>query len=138
MTDTQLSRLKRIPHIHERLLEARALIARPTRLVGTQLPRIHTCVEQRIALQVRRQSVVVTGDPHVAHQHVRKTPLGLLSYTPAIRQGFSYRLWHVLMGCQGSVAGCRETPVCRTAIKAQSKQCEMAARTSGHVRSPQV
>src|SRR5262249_52475940 len=80
-------------HRRERLLEVWAIIARPTHLVGTQRPRIHPGVEQRIALEVRRQSVGVTGDLHVAHQHVRKTPLSLLSYTSAIRQGFSYGLW---------------------------------------------
>ena len=48
-------------HIRERLLEAWAIIACPTLPVGTQLLRLHACLEQRITLEVGRLPVVVIG-----------------------------------------------------------------------------
>ena len=80
------------------LLESAAIIARPTRLGGKQLPRINARLDQGIALQVRGLAVVVTGDPHVPHEHVRKTSLDLLSYAPEIQRGFSDGCCPVLMG----------------------------------------
>src|SRR2546426_2305952 len=95
-------------HIGECLLEAGAVGPRSAGFARKQLSRIHARLEQGIAWQVRRLPVVVTGDPHGAHPHVRKTPRGSLSYTPEIRQGFSNRLWRVLAGASrppGPVSG---------------------------------
>jgi len=52
----------------ERLLETRAIIARSTSLVGTQLPRIDTRLEQRIALQVCGLPLSVTGDSQITNE----------------------------------------------------------------------
>jgi hypothetical protein len=91
-------------HRGERLLAARPIIPRPTGLVGTQLARLHLRVKQRIAWQVGRLPVGVTRHPHGAHQHVQKTPLYPLPYTPAIRQGLSHRLCRVLVGVSSPCA----------------------------------
>ena len=66
--------------IGEGLLEPRAIIPRAAGLVGKQLPGIHTSREQGIALQVGRLTIVLTGDPHIADEHRRKTPHYTLSY----------------------------------------------------------
>ena len=64
----------------ERLLESWAIIPRPAGLICKQLPRIDACGEQGVALQVRGLPVVVTGDAHGAHEHVRQTPLCSFPY----------------------------------------------------------
>ena len=78
--------------IGEGLLEPRAIVPRAAGLIGKQLPGIHTSREQGIALQVGCLTIGLTGDPHVTHEHRRKTPPCTLSYTPPIRQRFSRRL----------------------------------------------
>src|SRR5712691_1560163 len=60
------------------LLEAESVIPRPARLVGTELVRIHPRLEPRVALQVCRLPIGVARHPHVADEHVRKTPLSWL------------------------------------------------------------
>ena len=59
--------------------------------------------------------VGVTRHPHVAHEHVQKTPLDPFSYIPLIRQSFSHRFCRVCQGYQAGPVWCRETPGCRTA-----------------------
>jgi hypothetical protein len=59
-------------------------------------------------LQLCGLPVIVTGNPHIPHEHVRKHPLGLLSDTPEIRQRFSNRFCPVLTGVSrrcGPVSG---------------------------------
>ena len=79
-------------HIGEGLLEPRAIVPRAAGLVGKQLPGIHAGREQGIALQVGRLTIGLTGDPHIADEHRRKTPRCTFSYILAIRWCFSHRL----------------------------------------------
>jgi len=58
--------------------------SRPAGVVGKERVRIYARIEPRIALPVG-----ITRPPPGPHQHVRKTPLFLLPYTPIIRQGLS-------------------------------------------------
>jgi hypothetical protein len=107
--DQAIARLDR----GERLLQARAIIACPTGLVRKRLARIHPRVKQRIALQVGRLPVVVTGDLQVAYEYVRKTPSDLFSYTTEIQQSFSNRFCPVVTGRQSRASQCRQSPVSR-------------------------
>src|SRR5712691_8308618 len=64
--------------VGERLLESWVIIPRPAGLIFKQLPRIDAGGEQGVALQVRRLPIVVARHPHIAYQHVQKTPLSWL------------------------------------------------------------
>ena len=79
-------------HVGKGLLEPGPIIPCAARFVGKQLPGIHAGREQGIALQVGRLTIGLTGNPHIADEHSRKTPRCMFSYTPAIRQRFSHRL----------------------------------------------
>src|SRR5712691_5458919 len=84
--------------VGERLLESWVIIPRPAGLIFKQLPRIDAGGEQGVALQVRRLPIVVARHPHIAYQHVQKTPLSWLLNTLTIRQSFSNRFGPVLTG----------------------------------------
>jgi len=96
------------PDVVERLLESSAIIPRTAGLIFKQMTRIDAGGEQCVALQGRRLPVGVTGDPHVPHEHVRKTPLSSFPSIRAIRQGLSDRFCPGLTGAsrpRGPVSG---------------------------------
>src|SRR5215813_12310438 len=76
------------PDIGERLLESGAIIPCPASLIFKQMPRSDASGEQGVALQVRGLPVVVTGDPHVPHEHIRETPFVSFPSIRAIRHVF--------------------------------------------------
>src|SRR5712691_2898197 len=84
----------------ERLLESGAIIPRSAGLIFKQMTRIDASGEQGVALQVRGLPVVVTGDPHVPHEHVRETPLVSFPSLPAIRHVFRTDFAWLCWGCQ--------------------------------------
>src|SRR5712691_473531 len=97
----------------ERLLESGAIIPRSAGLIFKQMTRIDASGEQGVALQVRGLPVVVTGDPHVPHEHVRETPLVSFPSLRAIRHVFrTYFAWFG-RGWQAGPARCRKPPVSR-------------------------
>src|SRR6266851_5021881 len=102
--------------VGERLLESGAIIPRSAGLLFKQMTRIDASGEQGVALQVRGLPVVVTGDPHVPHEHVRETPLVSFPSLPAIRHVFRTDFAWLCWGCQAPAPWCREAPVCRTPL----------------------
>ena len=76
----------------EGILEPRTVVLCVAGPVGPRLPGSHAGRAPRMTLYVGRLGLGLTGDPHGAQQHRRKTPCGTLSSIPSIRQCFSRRL----------------------------------------------
>src|SRR5712691_7564815 len=72
---------------------------------------------QAIAYTLPKEGTKATRHPQRAHQHVRKTPRGLFSYTRAIRQSFSNGFSPILTGGQAPRA-----PVSKTTCLPDSHQ----------------
>ena len=63
-----------VSEIGEASLQPRSIILGAGGPVLMEMTFIHTCSDQCITLQIDRLTLIGSGDPHVANEHVPKTP----------------------------------------------------------------